>query len=1034
MTTILEDLRNAVKFQIRVLSYQKLLTAPQARELSKTAERGHTTTLQNLFQSLRKLKSKSTLAKIRSGTAEPKKTRKEMSDLVAWRLNRPLFGKTDFLSSGRQRGGVVNRIINIKPFSLIGKRFTKAIETKVKKYDSLLHVDVTETYKALYKSGNVKSATLDFLIMWVKQSESEDGFKNEIKTVRYATKFINYDPNINIENLIRDVKENVNNEESDYIGYAVGFQIIYKSKTDSVDLNKVVETDLKAFRSSNDIKYHSFTIKATHDNHICIYESFEIVNNITNMRNYTRLQRLEREGDEIYNSVNDGKLLQSLCLLNIKYDKEAYIVFYNDVSIIIHINNKGEYNYVSNISDDQRIYLYDKVKQHVAPSIYSKVKQLIKKEKTQDAKHVYNLMPAKALKKAINVDKIINNTIAFDFETFTDEYNNAVPYCCCVFGMIKNKQIKESFYGLDCTQQFIKFLDQHTQLLHHNKNTGGTAHDDGINYINVYGFNNSNFDNIFIYSELFKKDNNTEFIYSKGSFKKIEYNNLTFYDLRLIYNIGTLRTICKDLGFEKEKGIFPYSYITKDNINYIGSKPDFDFYEYEDITHDDYKLLNNVFNVKDETIKYCLLDTELTYLLAVDHINNNVGVINGKYYNTTKGITVGNIAKRLYNQCFQKDILFGSSGEALLAEKESYTGGRTSVFKKEFKSDGKSKLYYYDINASYVNEMTKKMPYKIIKTYKIEKTFNLNNIDVIEDTTLYYISSYNYIGNDENIINNLVEHDENGDSQSYKNYDKPSVHWGIELRTAVLNNYVVNVWKYTEYEERAVFKTFAEYTYEQRLINKHTNPSKSKFYKSVGNNLYGKFAQSQSNKVALLNDFDDIFDFIGDDLKKLVSYTNMSNGLGCVEYKSDKNADYSSLTRFSSYISACGRVALHRAMCDVGFENIYYCDTDSIFTTKPLSSDFLHLTQLGKFKLEQIIKSANFYSPKCYDYVSFDDEHIIKSKGIKSKFITDDDLSKLQNNETVNKSHTVFKKSLDGVKIIKQEFNITSTDKKILDN
>ena len=58
------------------------------------------------------------------------------------------------------------------------------------------------------------------------------------------------------------------------------------------------------------------------------------------------------------------------------------------------------------------------------------------------------------------------------------------------------------------------------------------------------------------------------------------------------------------------------------------------------------------------------------------------------------------------------------------------------------------------------------------------------------------------------------------------------MHWGIELRMAVLNNYVVNVWKYTEYEERAVFKTFAEYTYEQRLINKNTNPSKSKFYKS----------------------------------------------------------------------------------------------------------------------------------------------------------------------------------------------------------
>jgi hypothetical protein len=1021
MTTILQDLRNAVKFQIRALTYQKLLTAPQARELTKTAERGHTTTLQNLFQSLRKVKSKSTLAKIRSGTAEPKKTRKEMSDLVAWRLNRPLFGKTKIGYEREQSGNIAVRSINIMSALKLESKITKAKEEKLKKYGKLLHVDVSKTYEALYKNNNIRSGKLFLLILYA------DEFTHTVEQISYSKDAIDFDADTNINTLSIKIKRTATSDRSGYKFYVIGYRVIYKNRTNNIELNKIDEMNLKAFHASNDIKYHNLTIKATHDNHICIYESFEIVNNIKiTSRTYTREQRLKREGDEISKNVIDGNLLQSLSLLNIKYDKEAYIVFYNDVNIIIHINNKGEYEYVSKISDDQHIYLYDKVKQHVAPSIYNKVKQTKKDEKKES---VYNLMPAKELKKKIDTNKIINNTIAFDFETFVDTNNNAVPYCCSVFGMLEYKPISSTFYGLDCTAQFIKFLDKYTILLNHNKHKQSQA----INYINIYGFNNANFDNIFIHAELFKKDNNTEILYNNGSFKKIKYNNLRFYDLKLIYGSGSLRSICKDLNFEKEKGLFPYSFINVDNINYIGAKPDLEYYD--DITIDEYNNINNVFNVKDETSKYCLLDTELTYLLAVDHIKNNTGFINGKYYNTLGCVTVGSIAKKLYNQCFQKDVLFGSTGEILQAEKDAYFGGRCSIFKKSFESIANDdKLYAYDINASYVNEMTHMMPYKIIRNYNMEKTFNINNVDIIEDVYLYYISGYNYIGNDDNVINNLVETDENGETQSYKNYNKNTVHWGIELRAAILNGFNINVYKIVEYSEKPVFADFATYCYSQRLINKDTNISKSKYFKAVGNNLYGKFAQKQNNKSKLVNNFSDIFDILDDDMNNLVNFTPMTGTMGFLEYKDEENVNYSSLTRFSSYISARAKVALHNAFLDVGFSHVYYTDTDSLYTTKQLSPSFVDNTKLGKFKLEAIITKAVFYSPKNYSVITNDNNKIVKSKGIKSNLITDDDLLNLENNKAVSKQHTIFKKSLEGVKIVKQNFTLDTKHKKILEN
>ena len=53
-------------------------------------------------------------------------------------------------------------------------------------------------------------------------------------------------------------------------------------------------------------------------------------------------------------------------------------------------------------------------------------------------------------------------------------------------------------------------------------------------------------------------------------------------------------------------------------------------------------------------------------------------------------------------------------------------------------------------------------------------------------------------------------------------------------------------------------------------------------------------------------------------------------------------------------------------MMAVGMDNVVYCDTDSIMTTKKLPDKFIHNTELGKWKLEKTISKGYYCAPKLY--------------------------------------------------------------------
>lgn len=616
----------------------------------------------------------------------------------------------------------------------------------------------------------------------------------------------------------------------------------------------------------------------------------------------------------------------------------------------------------------------------------------------------------------------------WDIETYRDEIFNSVTYALCLYGELYNgkkiKYIEKEFYGLNCVKEFCDYIEKISTPVNNEK----TRPHNKIPNIYVYSFNGSRFDNLFIYDCLHDKDPSTKYCFTGNSIKYIKYNNISFYDISLFYKLGSLRKTCKAFNLTEEKGTFPYDFVNKDNLNYCGVIPDRKYWNSDKDYNSYINKYDNQFHMKDYTLKYCMKDSRLVFQLARYHINNCSGEINGRKYNVINSPTSANMSIKMFTQCFLKETLFQSPDNIVDYEKLSYKGGRTEVFKKHFKGDSKlrtSRLYYVDINSSYPAGMTEMMPYKYQQT--CERPETLMKIGEIVDYHLYYIRS-DYVGNNPFFIPNLLMRSKNGNIIACKNTCY-GWHWGNELKEAILNDCNIYNKIVIKYEGKKIFKEFAEYFYDERLKAKKTNLALSLFLKTTMNSLYGKFGQRQFNKSAIVNDNVGLSNILKNDMTKLLSFECINNKL-FIEYK-EEGSEYNSigkLMRFSSYIASTSRVKLSQIMRDVGHENVYYCDTDSVFTSKIPSDKFLDNSKLGLWKQEtnKPIIEAYFLAPKVYYYICEDGYTGKACKGINKKSLTKDDYVDLHTGkkESISQNRKMFFRTLENVKIMDQERNL----------
>jgi len=814
--------------------------------------------------------------------------------------------------------------------------------------------------------------------------------------------------------------------------FIIGFTVYITYNDGSERLKEPDIYKLKAFSSKNNSVYHTLTEYSTNNNKLCIYESYLYNIGIIDAKYKTEKNKiliadelnnlLQKESKEIQENIKEGNLIKSLNLLTEKYKKPTFITFYNSK---IKQSLKVFNNNFTFVNEDEVIkeyaLLYCEKDQHIAPRKRNhNFNIIIDNEDNNNNNSVYGLRKIKNEIKKNDLSNI-KYILSYDIETYTNDQGIQQPFLICLYGLNNetNEIINNCFYGFNCVIDFVNYLISISTKLNHTK----THTTEKIKYIYIYGFNNSKFDNIYIFNEIKNNINYVDFTFSDNSIKYIEFDNIKIFDLSLYYS-GSLKVVSKNFNLEETKGVYPYKFVNKNNLNYIGFVPDVDFWNNKD-EYNEYINLNGYnFNLKEYTIKYCLLDCKLTYLIALEHLKLSIGTINNKNYNVSTCQTCSSLSMKLYNHSFQNEDLYQSPEKIYIKEKQSYKAGRVDVFKKSFNNNNDI-LYYFDRNSSYPASMIGEMPYKYISTNLLPET--KIKYENIKDTNLY-LSKSKYIGNNKNVIPNLLTRNKNKEIRATLETDW-DYFWGVELKEAIKNDFEIIIKEVNIYETKILFKEFVEYLYNERQKNKNVNNSLYVFYKTILNSFSGKFGQKSHTQTKLLNNTENWGDYINKNTELIDIKFIGDNTL--IKYNDIKNEDLTigKLVRFISYITANARSNLSEIMRDVGHNNIYYCDTDSIFSSVKPSNKFLDNNLLGKWKIEDEIKEAYFIGKKSYTYKNIDNKIINKCKGVDASQITFNQYKNLTDENNIKVKKNMFYRSYNGVKIIETERTIKTTYK-----
>ena len=171
------------------------------------------------------------------------------------------------------------------------------------------------------------------------------------------------------------------------------------------------------------------------------------------------------------------------------------------------------------------------------------------------------------------------------------------------------------------------------------------------------------------------------------------------------------------------------------------------------------------------------------------------------------------------------------------------------------------------------------------------------------------------------------------------------------------------------------FKKIITDLYNYRMKRKMKKDSTQLVPKILMASLYGKFGYNYTNKEIIMHG-SEITPKILKQASKIVPYPNKDYFRIVSSERSIKpNYVYPII---SLYVTANARIHMYKQFKKVGFKNVYYSDTDCIFTNRKLEVSKL----LGCLKLENDFINCCLIKPKMYSGKTKEDE-IVKIKGLK---------------------------------------------------
>ena len=387
----------------------------------------------------------------------------------------------------------------------------------------------------------------------------------------------------------------------------------------------------------------------------------------------------------------------------------------------------------------------------------------------------------------------------------------------------------------------------------------------------VYIHNLSRFDGIFLLKILANLGECNPIIHDDKiisiSFKYKDYD-ITFKDSQQMLNVS-LRSLGKSFGVDVLKGYFPYDFVNKDNLDYIGIIPDFKYFV--NISHDEYDGITSYnWNLKNEAIKYCENDCISLYQIILKF---NELIFEQFKINIHKYPTLSSLAFAIYRSSFmENDLIPQLSGQIEKDIRQSYTGGAVDMYIPENKEN--NNVYAYDVNSLYPSVMNNSdMP--IGKPTLFEGNIRNFNKDAFG---FFYCKVITPEFLDHPIIQTHIKTEDGIRSVA------PLGTWSDMIFSEEMDNakkygYKFEIlWGYS-FERKNIFKDYVNTLYKLRLEYPKSDPL-NLIAKLLLNSLYGRFGMIDSFptiEIVNNNDVLDIIDeFKNDEIKNIIELGNKS--------------------------------------------------------------------------------------------------------------------------------------------------------------
>jgi len=368
-----------------------------------------------------------------------------------------------------------------------------------------------------------------------------------------------------------------------------------------------------------------------------------------------------------------------------------------------------------------------------------------------------------------------------------------------------------------------------------------------------------------------------------------------------------------------------------------------------------------------ECIEYCHQDVLILKTLILNYINwldkNNFGPF---------ALTLPSQTFKTFRYRFMTHKIYIHNDEtAIDLEREAFQGGRVSCYR--IGKQKKQKYYKLDVNGMYVYLMSHyNYPTKLVCCQGVMR----------QDLFEYHYKKYGIIAK--------VEYDTPTDCVPihYKSRLNFPIGQGIawlckpELELLLEMGGTFKPLQFVSYELNPIFKKYMKYLTDLReYYKKEKNVLYDQLTKLLGVSVFGKFGQKQEVWKPIGQHFnqESWYESISNDRDNTIDVFKCIKGtiykrIGLIEGND-------TLVAIPAYVASYARAMLFRFMVLAKRENVFYNDTDSLFTNEAGMINLkphIHLYELGKLAIEEISTNFIIHNPK--DYV-FGDE--AKIKGVK---------------------------------------------------